>query len=295
MASEVDLDHRPGRGLGCLHLAWNVRLRPPGMLERPRSGCWRRRSGSSRSGSPSGGCRAGRARRASRWASRPVSSRRLFHPAVAAYRRGDLSVVCPVPGGPHRCWRCSSGVVVLGERLGVAGSIGVVMLLAGFLVLQRPWRAIALARSGGGAAGAEPPRQHLFALATGVMIATLQRSTGRHPTDRVTPYAAILWRRVRWRWCCECVRGRRRPVALRAKAARRAAVGGWPTLPRTCASRRADIGAAVGCRAAAGSATVFAAAWGSVRLGEASDRSERLDGSNLGVVVGEALLLAVGG
>ena len=74
----------------------------------------------------------------------------------AAYRRGDLSVVYPVARGTAPLLAVLIGVVVLGERLGVAGSIGVVMLLAGFLVLQRPWRAIALARSGGGVAGAVP-------------------------------------------------------------------------------------------------------------------------------------------
>ena len=81
----------------------------------------------------------------------------------AAYRRGDLSVVYPVARGTAPLLAVLIGVVVLGERLGVAGSIGVVMLLAGFLVLQRPWRAIALARSGAGegrraaAARARPP------------------------------------------------------------------------------------------------------------------------------------------
>ena len=72
----------------------------------------------------------------------------------AAYRRGDLSVVYPVARGTAPLLAVLIGVVVLGERLGVPGSIGVVMLLAGFLILQRPWRAFALARSS--AAGGEP-------------------------------------------------------------------------------------------------------------------------------------------
>src|SRR5688572_4632442 len=91
----------------------------------------------------------------------------------AAYRRGDLSVVYPVARGTAPLLAVLIGVFVLGERLGVPGSIGVVMLLAGFLVLQRPWRAIALARSGGGGARkAAADSAILFALATGVMIAT---------------------------------------------------------------------------------------------------------------------------
>ena len=76
----------------------------------------------------------------------------------AAYRRGDLSVVYPVARGTAPLLAVLVGVVVLGERLGVAGSIGVVMLLAGFLVLQRPWRALALARSVRGRGGRPPVR-----------------------------------------------------------------------------------------------------------------------------------------
>ncbi|HEX6868021.1 MAG TPA: EamA family transporter, partial [Candidatus Limnocylindrales bacterium] len=91
----------------------------------------------------------------------------------AAYRRGDLSVVYPLARGTAPLLAVFIGVVVLGERLGVAGSLGVIALLAGFLVLQRPWRAIAMARSGAaGARQAAADSAILYALATGVMIAT---------------------------------------------------------------------------------------------------------------------------
>src|SRR5262245_1870629 len=51
----------------------------------------------------------------------------------AAYRRGDLSVVYPIARGTAPLLAVVVGVGLLGERLGVAGSIGVVALLAGFL------------------------------------------------------------------------------------------------------------------------------------------------------------------
>ena len=162
----------------------------------------------------------------------------------AAYRRGDLSVVYPVARGTAPLLAVLIGVVVLGERLGVAGSIGVVVLLAGFLVLQRPWRAIALARSGGGAAGGAAPGGRgrrakaaadsaiLFALATGVMIATYTAidRVGTRQIDPV-PYAAILWATcsvVLVAWVAFVAGGDL--LRYGPEAARRAAVGGWLTL-----------------------------------------------------------------
>ena len=50
---------------------------------------------------------------------------------AAAYRRGDLSVVYPLARGTAPLIAVAIGVLILGERLGVAGSIGVVALLAG--------------------------------------------------------------------------------------------------------------------------------------------------------------------
>ena len=82
----------------------------------------------------------------------------------AAYRRGDLSVVYPLARGTAPLVAVFIGVVILGERLGVAGSIGVVLLLLGFLWLQRPWQAF---RRGG--SGLDPAV--LFAIATGLTIA----------------------------------------------------------------------------------------------------------------------------
>jgi len=218
---------------------------------------------------------------------------------AAAYRRGDLSVVYPLARGTAPLLAVFIGVVVLGERLGVAGSIGVAALLAGFLWLQRPWRAIALARSGtAGARKAAADSAILYALATGVMIATYTAidRVGTRLID-VVVYAAILWATcsvalVGW---VAFVAGadllRDGPVA-----ARRAAVGGWLTLAAyMCILVALSVAPLSGVAPLRESATVFAAAWGSYRLGEASDRSEafRRIGASV-LIVGGALLLAVG-
>src|SRR5260221_6883012 len=92
---------------------------------------------------------------------------------AAAYRRGDLAVVYPLARGTAPLLAVAIGVGLLGERLGVGGSVGVVALLAGFLWLQRPWRAFSLARRDsiwGAAPRASLHSAVLFPLATGVTI-----------------------------------------------------------------------------------------------------------------------------
>jgi multidrug transporter EmrE-like cation transporter len=85
----------------------------------------------------------------------------------AAYRRGGLSVVYPIARGTAPLVAVAIGMVILGERLGVVGSAGVVALLVGVLWHQRPWRVLAAAsrRRAGDKAIA-------FAVATGLSIAT---------------------------------------------------------------------------------------------------------------------------
>ena len=218
---------------------------------------------------------------------------------AAAYRRGDLSVVYPLARGTAPLLAVFIGVVVLGERLGVPGSIGVIMLLAGFLVLQRPWRAIGLARSGGaGARRAAADSAILFALATGVMIATYT-AIDRVGTRQIDPfpYAAILWLTcsvVLVAWVALVAGGDL--LRYGPQAARRAAVGGWLTLAAyMCILVALSVAPLSGVAPLRESATVFAAAWGSVRMGEASDRNEaaRRIGASV-LIVGGALLLAVG-
>jgi uncharacterized membrane protein len=209
----------------------------------------------------------------------------------AAYRRGDLSVVYPIARGTAPLLAVAVGVGLLGERLGVAGSIGVVALLAGFVVLQQPWRVF---RAHG---GFDP--SVMFALATGVTIAAYSAvdRVGTRMIDPL-PYAAILWvtacvALVPWMWR---VGGGAVFVGGR-DAIRRAAVGGWLTLGAYLlilwAFSVAPLSAVAPLRE---SATVFAAAWGSVRLGEAMDRADTLRrvGASC-LIVGGAVLLALGG
>jgi uncharacterized membrane protein len=209
----------------------------------------------------------------------------------AAYRRGDLSVVYPIARGTAPLVAVFIGVVVLGERLGVAGSIGVVLLLIGFLWLQRPWQAL---RRGG--SGMDPAV--LFAIATGLTIAAYSA------IDRVgtriiapVPYAAILWATtcvVLVVWITLVAGGD--IFAGGREQVRRAAVGGYLTLGAyLCILVALSVAPLSGVAPLRESATVFAAAWGSVKLGEAANRSEtvRRVGASVLIVAG-ALLLAVG-
>ena len=221
---------------------------------------------------------------------------------AAAYRRGDLSVVYPIARGTAPLLAVAVGVGLLGEQLGTGGSIGVVALLAGFLWLQRPWRAVVLARARVGRAGAPRPAVDtaiLFALATGVTIATYT-AIDRIGTRLIAPlpYAAILWLTgsialVLW-VALVAGGGLRRdgPVAMRE-----AAVGGWLTLGAyLCILVALSVAPLSGVAPLRESATVFAAAWGSVRMGEAANRGEtvRRVGAS-GLIVGGALLLAIAG
>ena len=219
---------------------------------------------------------------------------------AAAYRRGDLSVVYPIARGTAPLISVAVGVGLLGERLGLGGSLGVGALLAGFLWLQRPWRAFALARSR--AAGKRHPPVDtaiLFALATGVTIATYT-AIDRLGTRLIAPlpYAAILWLTgsvVLVLWVRLVAGG----GLLRqgSSATRGAAIGGWLTLGAyLCILVALSVAPLSGVAPLRESATVFAAAWGSVRMREAVDRGEtlrRVGGSCL--IVGGALLLALGG
>ncbi len=211
----------------------------------------------------------------------------------AAYRRGDLSVVYPIARGTAPLIAVALGVGVLGERLGVAGSLGVVALLAGFLVLQRPWRALQ------GRRGLDPAVA--FALATGVTIATytaLDR-VGARLIDPL-PYAAILWVTtsvVLVLWVRFVARDGGRVFSGGADEARRAAIGGYLTLGAYVLILVAlSVAPLSGVAPLRESATVFAAAWGSVRLREAVTGREtaRRIGASVLIVAG-ALLLAIGG
>ena len=208
----------------------------------------------------------------------------------AAYRRGDLSVVYPIARGTAPLLAVAVGVGLLGERLGVYGSFGVVLLLVGFLLLQRPWQALR-------GRGLDP--SVAFAFATGVMIAayTAIDRVGTRLIDPVT-YAAILWVTgaiilVLW---IRLVAGGDLFVGGRDQL-RFAAIGGWLTLGAYMLILWAlSIAPLSGVAPLRESAAVFAAAWGSVRLGEGVDRGDsmRRIGASALIVAG-AVLLALGG
>jgi uncharacterized membrane protein len=106
---------------------------------------------------------------------------------AAAYRRGDLSLVYPLARGTAPLLAVLIGVVLLGERLGPIGFVGVGCLLVGLLALQRPWRYLrASGREGGGAAG--------FALLTGITIASYS-AVDRVAVRGTEPwiYAGLIW------------------------------------------------------------------------------------------------------
>jgi drug/metabolite transporter (DMT)-like permease len=105
---------------------------------------------------------------------------------AGAYRRGDLSVVYPVARGTAPLLTVLSGVVLLGERLSPQGYLGVALLLAGLIVVQRPWRVL---REGGRFDAAVP-----WAFACGIAIATYS-TIDRVGVRQVEPwlFAAILF------------------------------------------------------------------------------------------------------
>jgi uncharacterized membrane protein len=208
----------------------------------------------------------------------------------AAYRRGDLSVVYPIARGTAPLLAVAIGVGLFGERLGVAGSLGVAALLVGFLLLQQPWRALR------GHRGFDP--SVAFALATGVTIATYS-AVDRVGTRLIDPltYAAILWVTgaillvlwIRFEGGGGLFAGSREQL-------RSAVIGGWLTLAAYLLILWAlSVAPLSGVAPLRESAAVFAAAWGSVRLGEATDRTDTLRrvGASALIVAG-AVLLAVG-
>jgi uncharacterized membrane protein len=221
---------------------------------------------------------------------------------AAAYRRGDLSVVYPIARGTAPLLAVAVGIVILGERLGPEGFLGVALLLVGLLMLQRPWRFFRRSADGGGwdpAVG--------FALLTGVMIASYS-AVDRVGTRVVEPwlYAGLIWAAgvfFLWVWAIAsgALRGWRADDARSAEPqsaeprfdTQRAAFGGLITLAAylliLVAFSVAPLTAVAPLRE---SAIVLASAWGTLRLGEGGDRGEaaRRIAASVLVVVGSVLL-----
>jgi uncharacterized membrane protein len=107
---------------------------------------------------------------------------------AAAFRRGDLSVVYPLARGTAPLLAVVIAVLVLGERLEPAAWAGVALLIAGMLLVQRPWRLLRADGTSDDRAAAG------FALLTGVTIATYT-ALDRVGVQQTTPwlYAGILW------------------------------------------------------------------------------------------------------
>jgi drug/metabolite transporter (DMT)-like permease len=214
---------------------------------------------------------------------------------ASAYRRGDLSVVYPLARGSAPLLAVAIGVVVLGERLVPAAWVGVGLLVAGLLIVQRPWRFLR------DATGHDERMGAAFALLTGAMIATYSA------LDRVGVQLAPTWLYVGILWPV-CGLGLVVVALVRARVAGgtfaptgepvdlpRAIIGGLLTFSAYAfvliALSRAPLAIVAPLRE---SAVLLTSAWGIVRLREAVERREvglRLGGSLL--VLGGAAALAI--
>ncbi len=199
---------------------------------------------------------------------------------AAAYRRGDLSIVYPLARGTATILAIGAGIVVLGERLTPGGYAGIVLLLAGFFWLQRPWRVIRAAMRGHALEGGV-----LFALATGVVV-SVYSAVDRVGVRLVEPwlYMAILqlvaavclvgWTTFRWRR--SHTRGIE-SIAARLVGDRRSALGGIVAVVQytliLAAFRLAPLAVVAPLRE---SAIVLASGWGAFRLREAASQREGL-------------------
>jgi uncharacterized membrane protein len=222
----------------------------------------------------------------------------------AAYRRGDLSLVYPLARGSAPLIAVVVGITLLGERLGPLAAVGVVLLLAGILLVGRPWRVlVASGHADRGAVG--------FALLTGATIAAYS-AVDRVGVRLVEPwlYGAMLAIFSVSSLAVAMVVGRR--LGLVAPPARVIGAADVPDRPGSSLLRDGVAGVlsltayyliliaySIAPLAAVAplreSAIVLAAAWGSIRMGEAAGRRETAIriGAAVLVVVG-AVLLAIG-
>lgn len=213
----------------------------------------------------------------------------------AAYGRGDLSLVYPLARGSAPLLSIMVGIGLLGERLGLPAAAGVAALVAGILLVARPWRALrATGRDHRGAIG--------FALATGASIAAYS-AVDRVGVRILEPwlYGAFLAVFATVILAAAVTIGRRAhllsvpAVADRPTSFWRDGAAGVLSLTAYLlilfAYSQAPLAAVAPLRE---SGIVLAAAWGALRLGESNGRREaitRIAAAAL-VVVG-AILLAI--
>jgi uncharacterized membrane protein len=212
----------------------------------------------------------------------------------AAYRRGDLSLVYPIARGTAPLLAVAAGVLILGERLGALGAVGVVLLLVGLVALQRPWRLLRPAAERGDSGAA------VFAVLTGVSIAAYSAvdRVGARATEPWL-YAAILFATsaivlvAGSRW----IGGRRRAEwsrPLTGRERRFGIAGGLLSLAAYLlvlgAYTLAPLSAVAPLRE---SAIVVASAWGALGMREASGRDAARRVGAAAIVVAGAVLLAL--
>jgi drug/metabolite transporter (DMT)-like permease len=207
---------------------------------------------------------------------------------AGAYRRGELSVVYPLARGTGPLLSILAGVTLLGERLGLLGTLGVAALVAGLLVVQRPWRFL---RGGPRVEAAVP-----WALACGISIAAYS-TVDRVGARLIEPwlYAAILFPVTAIGMAFVIAFAGRRPRSgptlswPRSTAAGLLAVSTYVLI--LIAFSIAPLAVVAPLRE---SAIVLGSGWGALRMGEArggGDAARRI-GASLLVVLG-AILLAV--
>jgi uncharacterized membrane protein len=253
------------------------------------------------------------------WNGRPAVSAEAFGLAIAsgvveaiyfvclsaAYRRGALSLVYPLARGSAPLLAVAVGILVLGERLAPLALVGVGCLLLGILLVARPWQAFQAAGvANRGAIG--------FALATGASIATYS-AIDRLGVRATEPwlYGSILAVAATTFLAITVVVGRR--VGFLAPAPASAAApttGAGGNAPHSSSNVRDAVAGVLALAAyllvlvaysiaplatvapLRESGIVLAAAWGSLRLGEAvgrRDASSKIAAAGL-VVVGAILL-----
>ena len=215
---------------------------------------------------------------------------------AGAYARGGLSLVYPLARGSAPLLAVLVGVGLLGERLVPGAALGVACLLAGILLVSRPWRAIREAgREHRGAIG--------FALATGLTIAAY--SAVDRLGVRVMPpwlYGAFLavfatailstavWLgRRRGVFALPAPGPSRRPMAVLGRDGLAGVLSLTAYLLILFAYSIAPLAAVAPLRE---SGIVLAAAWGSLRMGESAGGREaggRIAAAAL-IVVGAVLL-----
>lgn len=206
---------------------------------------------------------------------------------TAAYRRGDLSVVYPIARGTAPLLTVLSGVVLINERLSPVAAVGLALLIAGLVVVQRPWR---LLRGSRRLEAAAP-----WAFACGISIATYS-TIDRVGVRIVEPwlFAAILFPvcavgLALWvRFVDRTARTAPAPSWTRASVAGFFAVDTYILI--LFAYSIAPLSIVSPLRE---SAIVLVSVWGSFRLAEAAGRHEGLASlAGAALIVGGGVILA---